>query len=85
MNIELTLLVLHSFFSGVLKTGCSIQLAFDLYQNAPELVDSIMRTLHPPVPSLPMGIEWHHHFSASLLIISVNRLGADGFPEQIAL
>jgi Transcriptional regulator len=56
MNIELTLLVLHSFFSGVLKNWLLNPAAFDLYQNAPELVDSIMRTLHPPVPSLPMGM-----------------------------
>ncbi|HEY2455561.1 MAG TPA: acrEF/envCD operon transcriptional regulator [Scandinavium sp.] len=46
-NVEITLVVLHSFFSGVLKNWLLFPERIDLYQQAPELVDNIMATLHP--------------------------------------
>lgn len=46
-NIEITLVVLHSFFSGVLKNWLLFPERVDLYQQAPKLVDNIMATLHP--------------------------------------
>jgi TetR/AcrR family transcriptional repressor of acrEF/envCD operon len=46
-NIETTLVILHSFFSGVLKNWLLFPERIDLYQQAPMLVDSIMATLHP--------------------------------------
>jgi TetR/AcrR family transcriptional repressor of acrEF/envCD operon len=46
-NVEITLVVLHSFFSGVLKNWLLFPERINLYQQAPELVDNIMATLHP--------------------------------------
>lgn len=46
-NIELSLLILHSFFSGVVKNWLLSPERFDLYHRAPELVESIMSTLLP--------------------------------------
>ncbi|MGU3414846.1 acrEF/envCD operon transcriptional regulator [Enterobacteriaceae bacterium C34A] len=55
-NIELALLVLHSFFSGVLKNWLLDPQRFDLYQHAAELVDAILMTLQPQQTSLPLSI-----------------------------
>ncbi|WP_330984061.1 MULTISPECIES: acrEF/envCD operon transcriptional regulator [Enterobacterales] len=46
-NIELSLLILHSFFSGVVKNWLLSPERLDLYHQAPELVESIMSTLLP--------------------------------------
>jgi TetR/AcrR family transcriptional repressor of acrEF/envCD operon len=46
-HIEITLVILHSFFSGVLKNWLLFPERINLYQQAPELVDNIMATLHP--------------------------------------
>ena len=53
VNVDLTLIVLHGFFSGIIKNWLMNSDSFNLYQQAPALVDNIMATLHitrvPPV------------------------------------
>ncbi|NIF38409.1 acrEF/envCD operon transcriptional regulator [Enterobacter sp. Tr-810] len=53
VNIELTLIVFHGFFSGLIKNWLMNRESFNLYQQAPALVDNILATLHrthvPPV------------------------------------
>lgn len=44
-NIEIILIVLHSAFTGVLKNWLLAPQQFDLYQQAPLLVDNIMATV----------------------------------------
>lgn len=46
-NVELSLVVLRGFFSGVLKNWLLFPERFDLYQQAPALVDNIMAALKP--------------------------------------
>ena len=41
-NIEMILIVLHSAFSGLIKNWLLDPQRFDLYQQAPALVDNIM-------------------------------------------
>lgn len=44
-NIDLALIVLHSFFSGLIKNWLISDGSFNLYQQAPALVDNILATL----------------------------------------
>lgn len=44
-DIEIILIVLHSAFSGIIKNWLMDPLQFDLYQQAPLLVDNIMATV----------------------------------------
>ena len=44
-NIEITLIILHSAFSGIIKNWLMDPQQFDLYQQAPLLVDNIMAIL----------------------------------------
>ncbi|QKN80271.1 acrEF/envCD operon transcriptional regulator [Scandinavium goeteborgense] len=55
-NIELALTMFHCFFSGVIKNWLLFPEHFNLYQQAPELVDNIMATLphHPATLPMPM-------------------------------
>ena len=45
MNVDLTLIVFHGFFSGIIKNWLMNNDSFNLYQQAPALVDSILATL----------------------------------------
>ena len=45
VNVELTLIVFHGFFSGIIKNWLMNNDSFNLYQQAPALVDSILATL----------------------------------------
>lgn len=45
VNIELALIVFHGFFSGVIKNWLMNSDSFNLYQQAPALVDNILATL----------------------------------------
>ncbi|WP_270654532.1 acrEF/envCD operon transcriptional regulator [Enterobacter bugandensis] len=45
VNIELTMIVFHGFFSGIIKNWLMNTDSFNLYQQAPALVDSILATL----------------------------------------
>ncbi|MDX6020652.1 acrEF/envCD operon transcriptional regulator [Scandinavium sp. V105_16] len=56
-NIELTLVMLHGFFSGVLKNWLLSPESVDLYHQAPELVDYIMATLHPHPALWPVTLD----------------------------
>ena len=47
-HIEIILIVLHSAFSGIIKNWLIDPQQFDLYQQAPLLVDSIMATILVP-------------------------------------
>lgn len=47
-HIEIILIVLHSAFSGIVKNWLIDPQQFDLYQQAPLLVDSIMATILVP-------------------------------------
>jgi len=53
VNIDLAVIVFHGFFSGIIKNWLMNSYSFNLYQQAPALVDNIMATLHitrvPPV------------------------------------
>lgn len=53
VNIDLAAIVFHGFFSGIIKNWLMNSDSFNLYQQAPALVDNIMATLHitrvPPV------------------------------------
>ncbi|WES68940.1 acrEF/envCD operon transcriptional regulator [Superficieibacter sp. HKU1] len=42
ININIVLVMLHGFFSGVIKNWLMAPEKFDLYRHAPELVDNIM-------------------------------------------
>ena len=42
ININIVLIMLHGFFSGVIKNWLMAPEKFDLYLHAPELVDNIM-------------------------------------------
>ncbi|MRS14603.1 acrEF/envCD operon transcriptional regulator [Enterobacteriaceae bacterium RIT691] len=53
-NIETSLIILHSFFSGVLKNWLLEPQKFSLFQQAPELVDSILTILRPQVACWPL-------------------------------
>ncbi|MFU0922368.1 acrEF/envCD operon transcriptional regulator [Kluyvera sichuanensis] len=44
-NIEIMLIVLHGAFSGIIKNWLMSPQQFDLYQQAPLLVDNIMATI----------------------------------------
>lgn len=44
-DIEIILIVLHSAFSGIIKNWLMDPPQFDLYQQAPLLVDNIMATV----------------------------------------
>ncbi|VDZ86143.1 Probable acrEF/envCD operon repressor [Kluyvera intermedia] len=44
-NIEIILIILHSAFSGIIKNWLMNPQQFDLYQQAPLLVDNLMTTL----------------------------------------
>ncbi|MDU5687661.1 MAG: acrEF/envCD operon transcriptional regulator [Kluyvera cryocrescens] len=46
-NIEIILIILHSAFSGIIKNWLMDPQQFDLYQQAPLLVDNIMATCYP--------------------------------------
>lgn len=48
-NIEIVLMVLHSFFCGVIKNWLMDPDKFDLHQHAPVLVDNILLSLRPRV------------------------------------
>lgn len=56
-NIELTLVVLQSFFSGVLKNWLLFPEYLNLHQMAPELVDNILTTLQAEPRATPNGSE----------------------------
>ena len=45
-NIELALIVFHAFFSGVIKNWLMDSNSFNLYKQAPALVDNILATLN---------------------------------------
>lgn len=45
VNVDLTLIVFHGFFSGIIKNWLMNNESFNLYQQAPALVDSILATL----------------------------------------
>lgn len=45
ININIVLIMLHGFFSGVIKNWLMAPEKFDLYLHAPELVDNIMLTV----------------------------------------
>lgn len=45
VNVELTMIVFHGFFSGIIKNWLMNTDSFNLYQQAPALVDSILATL----------------------------------------
>ncbi|MGX5027335.1 acrEF/envCD operon transcriptional regulator [Enterobacter asburiae] len=45
VNVELTMIVFHGFFSGIIKNWLMNSDSFNLYQQAPALVDSILATL----------------------------------------
>ncbi|MBA7930484.1 acrEF/envCD operon transcriptional regulator [Klebsiella sp. RHBSTW-00215] len=44
-NVEISLIVLHSVFTGIIKNWLMEPEQFDLYQQAPALVDNIMSAL----------------------------------------
>lgn len=44
-NVEISLIVLHSVFTGIIKNWLMEPEQFDLYQQAPALVDNIMSVL----------------------------------------
>lgn len=46
INIDLTLIVFHGFFSGIIKNWLMNSNSFNLYKQAPALVDHILATLH---------------------------------------
>lgn len=46
VNIDLALIVFHGFFSGLIKNWLMNRDSFNLYQQAPALVDNILTTLH---------------------------------------
>lgn len=65
-NIELALTMFHCFFSGVLKNWLLFPERFNLYLQAPELVDNIMTTLphHPATLPMPMdNVATYHHLA----------------------
>lgn len=45
-NIELAVIAFHAIFSGVIKNWLMHSNSFNLYQQAPALVDNILATLH---------------------------------------
>ncbi|WP_072015511.1 acrEF/envCD operon transcriptional regulator [Enterobacter sp. UCD-UG_FMILLET] len=45
VNVDLTLIVFHGFFSGIIKNWLMNNDSFNLHQQAPALVDSILATL----------------------------------------
>ncbi|HAS1153300.1 TPA: acrEF/envCD operon transcriptional regulator [Enterobacter cloacae] len=45
VNMDLTLIVFHGFFSGIIKNWLMNNDSFNLYQQAPALVDNILATL----------------------------------------
>lgn len=53
VNIDMTLIVFHGFFSGLIKNWLMNSDSINLYQHAPALVDNILATLNitrkPPV------------------------------------
>ena len=53
INIDMTLIVFHGFFSGLIKNWLMNSDSINLYQHAPALVDNILATLNitrkPPV------------------------------------
>lgn len=55
-DIETALIILHSFFSGVLKNWLLEPQKFNLFQRAPALVDSIMSTLRPKMATPPLNL-----------------------------
>ena len=53
VNIDLVLIVFHGFFSGIIKNWLMNSTRFNLYQQAPALVDNILTTLQiTRVPSV---------------------------------
>lgn len=46
INIDLTLIIFHGFFSGIIKNWLMNSNSFNLYKQAPALVDHILATLH---------------------------------------
>ena len=54
VNVDLTLIVFHGFFSGIIKNWLMNNDSFNLYQQAPALVDSILATL-PVIRVSPDG------------------------------
>jgi TetR/AcrR family transcriptional repressor of acrEF/envCD operon len=46
INIDMTLIVFHGFFSGLIKNWLMNSENFNLYQQAPALVDNILATLN---------------------------------------
>lgn len=59
-NIEIILIVLHSAFSGVIKNWLMDPHQFDLYQQAPLLVDNIMSIVCTP----------HHRATRPALVVN---------------
>ncbi|WP_217480373.1 acrEF/envCD operon transcriptional regulator [Enterobacter chuandaensis] len=59
VNVELTMIVFHGFFSGIIKNWLMNSDSFNLYQQAPALVDSILATL--PV----MRVSPHDDYSSA--------------------
>ena len=58
-NIELTLIILHGAFTGIIKNWLMDPEQFNLYQQAPLLVDNIMSALslqHPGYTGWPMSV-----------------------------
>lgn len=58
-NVELTMIIFHGFFSGIIKNWLMNSDSFNLYQQAPALVDSILATL--PV----MRVSPHDDYSSA--------------------
>lgn len=53
INIDLVLIVFQGFFSGIIKNWLMNSSSFNLYKQAPALVDNILTTLHiTRVPSV---------------------------------
>ncbi|HGU9817942.1 acrEF/envCD operon transcriptional regulator [Enterobacter chuandaensis] len=59
VNVELTMIIFHGFFSGIIKNWLMNSDSFNLYQQAPALVDSILATL--PV----MRVSPHDDYSSA--------------------
>lgn len=51
-NVDVIVIMLRGFFSGIIKNWLMEPGQFNLYQQAPVLVDNIMRTLHPLATSV---------------------------------
>ena len=77
MNVDLTLIVFHGFFSGIIKNWLMNNDSFNLYQQAPALVDSILATLpivrvspHDDYSSAPGNISPRAHSASTVCALT---------------